>query len=358
MLYLIPSKSIIKNYLSSHELIEVQSFSGLCSILFPRITDIPPSYNANVLITYSDFKRFSEHDSNHTKVHAEEILESRIVKIGSYKKKNIDIFILETNKNNYEKVCSKLKSLTQKYGVPFDYSLTQNYFQKIQDSFEAFFSKNAVSTTSEELTNTFFQIKTKYNKSKIPNLNRLTTNGLSKFDDWFFTDYIPYKHVACFAKKDLKIPADTEDEKKLYELFGYKPADSEEFSPEFYKYLKKLIKKSGFTIHKLSIICKYYLFEKCETYYDYKPSYEYIILGKRRAINRTFLIYLSIALGLTVAEIKKLFILGNCVLTDFLLEDILLLFFVENHYIMDVKQRGCLFNYLRVSKIPLNCNYS
>lgn len=358
MLYLIPHKSIISNYLSSPELIKVQDYTALNSILFPKITDKPASYNADVLITYAALKRLSDCDSNHTKKHADEELESRIKKIGNYKKKNIDIFILETSKSGFDKTKTKLENLTHKHNIQFDSSLSQNFFIEMENSFESYYSKKVNTSKQKQLTDIFFQIKNTYNKSKIPNLNRLTTNGLSKFDDWFFTDYIPYKHVESFSKSELKIPSGHKDEKNLFELFGYRPTDSIEFSSEFYKYLKSLIKKSGFTIHKLCMICKYYLFEKCETYYDYKPSYEYIILGKRRAINRTFLIYLSIALGLTVAEIKKLFILGNCVLTDFLPEDILLLFFAENHYIMDVKQKGCLFNYLRVSKIPLNCNHS
>lgn len=350
MLYLIPSKSIINIFLSTHELIEVQDFSELRAILFPSITDRPSSFNADVVISYAALKRLTKYDTNRTKKHTEEELEVRIKKIGNYKKRNIDIFILETSKKNYDQTCAKLMELSQKLDVQFDTLPSICFFKDLEASFEHYYSKKANIVVRKNILNLFFKIKNKYNKSKIPNMNRLTTSGLSKFDEWFFTDYIPYKHVASFARTEMKIPIGTNDEEDFYRLFGYKPSDTDFFSSEFYDYLKKLIKKNGLTVHKLGMLCKYYLLEKCECYYDYKPSFEYIILGQRKTINRTFLIYISIALGLTASEIKKLFKLGNCVLTDFLKEDILLLFFAENQHIMDNKQRGCLFNYLWESK--------
>ena len=80
--------------------------------------------------------------------------------------------------------------------------------------------------------------------------------------------------------------------------------------------------------------------------FDYKPPYEYFFMGTNRKIDRQFLIYFSLALGLSLEEIKNLFQKSNCVLTDFLKEDLLLCYFAENNYFIDVKQRGALFRFI------------
>jgi hypothetical protein len=49
---------------------------------------------------------------------------------------------------------------------------------------------------------------------------------------------------------------------------------------------------------------------------------------------------------LSLEEIKTLFQKSNCLLTDLLKEDLLLCYFAENNYFIDVKQRGALFRYL------------
>ena len=66
--------------------------------------------------------------------------------------------------------------------------------------------------------------------------------------------------------------------------------------------------------------------------------------GKRTFIGYTDRIYYTEEMSLE--EIKTLFQKSNCLLTDFLKEDLLLCYFAENNYFIDVKQRGALFRYL------------
>lgn len=352
MLYLIPSKSLLKSLLTVSELKEVQSAGELFTALFNGVYSYATSYNADFLITYAELKKASPNDSNHKKEHLEEILKNRIKSLGSYKKKNVDIFILEASREKFPEIRTKLMQLAEETGVKIDCtSLAKSNFSNIKEKASDYWEENGGCASeisdSYSLTDSFFKIKGKYNKAKIPNMNRLTVNGLSKFDDWFKNGYVPYKHIADFARNVLKLPSGKIDEKRFFMLFGYFPSESDKFSDGFYNYLRKLIKKSGFTTHKLSMLCKYYLGESAEKVFcDYKPSYEYIILKKRRNINRQFLIYISLALGLSVKEIKDLFKKGNCVITDFLKEDVLLTYFAENNYLVDVKQRGNFFRYL------------
>lgn len=356
MLYLIHSKSIIKEYLHSPELKEVSNLNKLSAALFHKIYSFVTPFNCDFLITYSEFKKLSSRDKNHTKKHIEELIEFRLKKIGGYKKKNIDVFILEASKKNFEEVCLKLSFMAKSTGVNFDYtSFSIENLSRIEEDFEEYYS-NHINTAfkknvSKNLSDEFFKIKEKYNKHKIPNMNRLTANGLSKFDDWFINGYVSYKHIQAFARKDLKLPAGKADEKSLFKLFGYLPSDSDCFTESALKYIKKLIKATKYTTHKLAMMLEYYKGNKIgeDKYYDYKPPYEYLLLGSKRIIDRQFLIYLSLALGLSLDDIRTLFKKCNCVLTDYLKEDILLCYFAENNYLIDVKQRGNLFRYLRES---------
>lgn len=349
MIYLIPKKSIIADYLSSPELIEVSSWESLIHSLKPNVFTSPAPYNCDFLITYSEFKKLSVRDRNHTRKHIEEILNSRVAKIGGYKKKNIDVFILETSKKNFGEVCSKLSEVAKKNNVELDYStLSLDRLLELEDSVENFCSGKMTFVSRKKLLSEFFKLKEKYNKHKIPNMNRLTANGLSKFDDWFINGYVSYKHVMAFARKDLKLPAGKTDEKTLFQLFGYLASDSDCFTENALKYIKKLIKATKYTTHKLAMMLEYYKGNKIgeDKYYDYKPPYEYLLLGSKRNVDRQFLIYLSLALGLSTKEIKTLFKKCNCVLTDFLKEDALLLYFAENNYLMNEKQRGAMFRFL------------
>lgn len=348
MIYLIPKKSIISDYLSSSELKEVSDWESLIRALNPNVFTLPAPYNCDFLITYSDFKKLSTRDTNHTKKHIEEILNTRVAIIGNYKKKNFNIFILETSKKNFGDVYTKLADVAKKNKVKIDYStLSLDHLKELKESFKHYYSEKKSCVSSENLLSEFFKIKNKYNKSKIPNMNRLTANGLAKFDDWFINGYVSYKHIMGFARKDLNLPAGKTDEKSLFKLFGYLPSETDCFSDAALKYIQKMIKTSGFTIHKLAMMFEYYKGNKIEEIknYGYKPPYEYFLLGSKRNIDRQFLIYLSLALGLSLNEIKSLFKKCNCVLTDFLKEDILLCFFAENNYLIESKQRGNLFRY-------------
>lgn len=317
--------------------------------LFHSIYRYLTSYNADFLITFSNLRKNSKSYSNHTKKNSEEVLEKNILQICNYKKKSFDIFIVESSKKKFEEVEAKLSSITQKYGINFDSSiLAVEHLKELKDSFKNYYSEKKSSVSSEKLLADFFKIKSKYNKSKIPNMNRLTANGLAKFDDWFINGYVSYKHIIGFSRKNLNLPAGKTDEKSLFKLFGYLPSETDCFSDGAMKYIKKLINTSDFTIHKLAMMLEYYKGNKIEEIknYGYKPPYEYFLLGSKRNIDRQFLIYLSLALGLSINEIKSLFKKCNCVLTDFLKEDILLCFFAENNYLIESKQRGNLFRYL------------
>lgn len=85
MLYLIHSKSIIKDYLHSPELKEVSDLNELAAALFHKIFSFSTPFNCDFLITYSEFKKLSSRDKNHTKKHIEELIEFRLKKIGGYK---------------------------------------------------------------------------------------------------------------------------------------------------------------------------------------------------------------------------------------------------------------------------------
>lgn len=356
MLYLIYSKTIIKDYLHSPELKEVSDFSELVNSLLHKIFSISTPFNCDFLITYSEFKKLSSRDNNHTKKHIEQLIKFRLAMIGGYKKKNIDVFILETSNKNYDEVCLKLSSMAKLVGVNFDYmTFTRDNISKIKEDYKPYYT-NHINTVIGKNVNTylrdeFFRIKKKYNRHKIPNMNRLTTNGLSKVDGWFKNGYVSYKHILAFARKDLVLHEGKTDEKTLFKLFGYLPSDSEYFTDTALKYIKKLITSSEYTTHKLAMILEYYRGNKIDENkcYDYKPPYEYLLLGSKRNIDRQFVIYLSLALGLSLEEIRTLFKKCNCFLTDYLKEDILLSYFAENNYLLEVKQRGLLFRYLRES---------
>jgi hypothetical protein len=211
--------------------------------------------------------------------------------------------------------------------------------------------ESSLTDIASNLTKTFFEIKNKYNEHKIANMNRLTTNGLSKFYKWFENGYVSYKHILSFSKNDLKLSARNADKKTLFNLFGYLPSDSDCFPESALKYINKLIKKSKLSIHKISMMIEYYKGNKIIDS-DYKPPYEYFLVGTNRKIDRQFLIYFSLALGLSLEEINNLFQKSNCVLTDFLKEDLLLCYFAQNNYFIDVKQRGALFRFILGIKNP------
>ena len=93
MLYLIPSKSILKDYLSSHQLQEVSEIKELETSLFRYENYRRTPYNIDYLIKYSDFKKLEGRNLSRTRKNIEEAIKSRVKIYGKYKKKNIDIFI-------------------------------------------------------------------------------------------------------------------------------------------------------------------------------------------------------------------------------------------------------------------------
>ena len=290
-----------------------------------------------------------------TKLSVEEVIKARLEMIGKFKKNNFDVFI-KVSKNNFEKTCEYLSSLAKSVGVKIDYTtLSEEYFSNLTDNFEEYYEEHlkdsSLTDIATNLTEKFFEIKNKYNEHKIANMNRLTTNGLSKFYKWFENGYVSYKHILSFSQNDLKLSARNADKKTLFNLFGYFPSDSDCFPESALKYINKLIKKSKFSIHKISMMIEYYKGNKI-TDSDYKPPYEYFLVGTNRKIDRQFLIYFSLALGLSLEEIKNLFQKSNCVLTDFLKEDLLLCYFAKNNYFIDVKQRGALFRFILGIKNP------
>lgn len=353
MLYLIHSKAILKDYLHSPQIKETADLNELATALFHSILSSTTPFNADLVIPYSEFKKLSSRDTNHTKEHIDELLEYRIVKIGGYKKKNIDIFILETSKKGFDEICLKLTSIANKAGVKLDCTtLSVEHVDDLEDSFDEYYSQKVSKIQKAKLLEDFFLIKDKYNKHKVTNMNRLTVNGLSRFDDWFKNGYVSYKHVSSFATNELKLPAGKADERNFYKLFGYVPSKTDCFSDDVLKFIKKKMKQYNLTTHKAGMMLEYYKGNRIaeDKYFDYKAPYEYLLLGSKRNVDRQFLIYISLLLGLSVDEIKTLFKKANCVLTDFLKEDILLLFFAENNYLIDIKQRGALFRYLWESK--------
>ena len=350
MLYLIPSESILNDYLSSHQLQEVSEIRDLRTPLFHEVHSHKTPYNNDYLIKYSDFKKLEGRNPSRTKKNIEEPIKSRVKIYGKYKKKNIDIFILETSKEEFNSVGEKLSAIAKEVGAKFDYkTLSEENFTNLTDNFEEYYEEHlkdsSLTDIATNLTEKFFEIKSKYNEHKIANMNRLTTNGLSKFYKWFENGYVSYKHILSFSQNDLKLSARNADKKTLFNLFGYLPSDSDCFPESALKYINKLIKKSKLSIHKISMMIEYYKGNKIIDS-EYKPPYEYFLVGTNRKIDRQFLIYFSLALGLSLEEIKTLFQKSNCLLTDFLKEDLLLCYFAENNYFIDVKQRGALFQHL------------
>lgn len=347
MFYLIGNKSVIKNYLHSPQLVEIQDLAELSKALFNKIYSGKTSFNADFLISYSEFKRLPNIKSKYD----DEVIEFRLKKISSYKKKNIDFFILESSTKLFNKTKLKLTKIAESAGIKLDCTtLSSENLLRLKNDFNKYylkFDKSPVSSAEE-----FFKIKDKFNSHKILNMNRLTTKGLYKFDDWFENGYVSYRHVLFFARNELNISSGKTEEKSLFRLFGYLPSDNEYFSDDAMRFIKSLVKKSGFTTHKLAMMLEYYIGNTLgdDKYCDFKPRYEYLLFGARRNIDRKFLIYLSLALGLSISSIKTLFKKCNCVLTDYLKEDILLRYFAENDYLIETKQRGSLFRYLRVSK--------
>lgn len=350
MLYLIPSKSILNDYLSSHQLQEVSEIRDLRTPLFHEVHSHKTPYNIDYLIKYSDFKKLEGRYASRTRKNIEEAIKSRVKIYGKYKKKNIDIFILETSKEKFNSVGEKLSAIAKEVGANFDYTtLSEENLTNMTDNFEEYYEEHlkdsSLTDIATNLTEKFFEIKSKYNEHKIANMNRLTTNGLSKFYKWFENGYVSYKHILSFSQNDLKLSARNADKKTLFNLFGYLPSDSDCFPESALKYINKLIKKSKLSIHKISMMIEYYKGNKIIDS-EYKPPYEYFLVGTNRKIDRQFLIYFSLALGLSLEEIKTLFQKSNCLLTDFLKEDLLLCYFAENNYFIDVKQRGALFQHL------------
>ena len=350
MLYLIPSKSILKDYLSSHQLQEFLEIKELRTSLFRYEYYSKTPYNNDYLIKYSDFKKLEGRNPSRTRKNIEEEIKSRVKIYGKYKKKNIDIFILETSKEKFNSVGEKLSAIAKEVGAKFDYkTLSEENLTNLTDNFEEYYEEHlkdsSLTDIATNLTEKFFEIKNKYNEHKIANMNRLTTNGLSKFYKWFENGYVSYKHILSFSKNDLKLSARNADKKTLFNLFGYLPSDSDCFPESALKYINKLIKKSKLSIHKISMMIEYYKGHKIIDS-EYKPPYEYFLVGTNRKIDRQFLIYFSLALGLSLEEIKTLFQKSNCLFTDFLREDLLLCYFAKNNYFIDVKQRGALFRYL------------
>ena len=169
-----------------------------------------------------------------TKLSVEEVIKARLEMIGKFKKNNFDVFI-KVSKNNFEKTCEYLSSLAKSVGVKIDYTtLSEEYFSNLTDNFEEYYEEHlkdsSLTDIATNLTEKFFEIKNKYNEHKIANMNRLTTNGLSKFYKWFENGYVSYKHILSFSQNDLKLSARNADKKTLFNLFGYLPSDSDFFS--------------------------------------------------------------------------------------------------------------------------------
>ena len=230
MLYLIPSKSLIKKYLFSGQLQEVEKIKTLTKAFHPTII-FRPLYNSDFLIKYSKFKELEDSDNQ---LFREEVIKDRLEMIGKFKKKNFDVFI-KVSKKNYEITCEYLSSLAKSVGVKIDYTtLSEEYFSNLTDNFEEYYEEHlkdsSLTDIATNLTEKFFEIKNKYNEHKIANMNRLTTNGLSKFYKWFENGYVSYKHILSFSQNDLKLSARNADKKTLFNLFGYLPSDSDFFS--------------------------------------------------------------------------------------------------------------------------------
>lgn len=353
MLYLIPSKSLITKYLFSGQLQEVENIKNLTKAFYPSII-FRRLYNSDFLIKYSVFKKLEDSDNQ---LFREEVIKDRLEMIGNFKKKNFDVFI-KVSKKNYEKTCEYLSSLAKSVGVKIDYkTLSEKKFENLQNKFGKYYEKQInqdfLTGISPNLKKTFFEIKNKYNTHKIANMNRLTTNGLSNYYDWFKNGYVSYKHILSFVQNDLHIPISSKYRKQLFSLFGYLPSNSDSFPDSAFKYIKKLIKKSNYSAHKIAMMIEYYKGNAIlDNDFDYKPPYEYFFMGTNRKIDRQFLIYFILALGLSLEEIKTLFQKSNCVLTDFLKEDLLLCYFAKNNYFIDVKQRGALFRFILGIKNP------
>ena len=358
MLYLIPSKSLITKYLFSGQLQEVEDIKTLTKAFHPTIF-FRPLYNSDFLINYSKFKELEDRYNPYikTKLSVEEVIKARLEMIGKFKKNNFDVFI-KVSKNNFEKTCEYLSAIAKSVGVKIDYTtLSKENLTNLTDNFEEYYeeqiNQDFLTGISSNLTKTFFEIKNKYNTHKIANMNRLTTNGLSNYYDWFKNGYVSYKHILSFSQNDLKLSARNADKKTLFTLFGYLPSNSDSFPDSAFKYIKKLIKKSHYSAHKIAMMIEYYKGKAIlDNDFDYKPPYEYFFMGTKRKIDRQFLVYFSLALGLSLEEIKTLFQKSNCVLTDFLKEDLLLCYFAKNNYFIDVKQRGALFRFILGIKNP------
>ena len=120
MLYLIPSKSLIKKYLFSGQLQKVSEIKELETSLFRYENYRRTPYNIDYLIEYSDFKKLEGRYASRTKKNIEEAIKSRVKIYGKYKKKNIDIFILETSKEKFNSVGEKLSAIAKEVGAKFD----------------------------------------------------------------------------------------------------------------------------------------------------------------------------------------------------------------------------------------------
>ena len=73
----------------------------------------------------------------------EEAIKSRVKIYGKYKKKNIDIFILETSKEEFNSVGEKLSAIAKEVGAKFDYTtLSEEYFLNLAGNFEEYYEED------------------------------------------------------------------------------------------------------------------------------------------------------------------------------------------------------------------------
>ena len=165
MLYLIPSKSLIKKYLFSGQLQEVSEIRELRTPLFHEVHSHKTPYNNDYLIKYSDFKKLEGRNPSCTKKNIEEPIKSRVKIYGKYKKKNIDIFILETSKEEFNSVGEKLSAIAKEVGAKFDYkTLSEENLRNLTDNFEEYYEEHlkdsSLTDIATNLTEKFFEINT------------------------------------------------------------------------------------------------------------------------------------------------------------------------------------------------------
>ena len=83
---------------------------------------------------------------------------------GKYKKKNIDIFILETSKEKFNSVGEKLSAIAKEVGAKFDYTtLSEENLTNLTDNFEEYYEEHlkesSLTDIATNLTEKFFEIK-------------------------------------------------------------------------------------------------------------------------------------------------------------------------------------------------------